>query len=71
MEVQCRGSRRKSWKRRGGEEGCRQDGSGMEGVERKRNRKGGEKRGMAAPAGSAEELDEDAGREEGLPTPGG
>ena len=26
---------------------------------------------MAAPAGSAEELDEDAGREEGLPTPGG
>ena len=44
----------------------------MEGGERKRERKGGgEKRGMAAPAGSAEELDEDAGREEGLPTPGG
>ena len=43
----------------------------MEGGERKRNRKGGEKRGMAAAAGSAEELDEDAGREEELPTPGG
>ena len=26
---------------------------------------------MAAPPGSAKELDEDAGREEGLPTPGG
>ncbi len=26
---------------------------------------------MTAPPGSAEELDEDAGREEGLPTPGG
>ena len=42
----------------------------MQGGERKRNRKGG-KGVMAAPAGSAEELDEDAGREEGLPTPGG
>ena len=61
-------SRRKKWKRRGGEE---KDGSGMEGGERNRNRKGGEKRGMAARAGSAEELDEDAGREEGLSTPGG
>ena len=42
----------------------------MEGGERKRKRKGGEK-GMTAPAGSAEELDEDSGREEGLPTLGG
>ena len=42
----------------------------MEGGERKRKRKRkrGEKRGLVASPGSTEELDEDAGREEGLPT---
>ena len=53
---------------RGEEGGCRQEGIGMEGGETEEEEEEG---GIAASAGRAEELEEDEGREEGIPTPGG